>query len=126
MIKLKLEKIYQYLKMNCNTKKAKKAFERIREINIQLFEKDSRTYKCCFCDEVVCKGSIKYGLILNCQNCGCTVYIHLENPNGFKKLKLTEGTYCRKDKVDKDSKLSELIAHERYPEPYREDGVLDG
>ena len=47
------------------------AFRRIHTINEELFEKDARTYHCNMCGRVVFKGSIKYGIVMNCPNCGC-------------------------------------------------------
>ena len=90
MNRLKLEMIFQYIKMNFGGFMAKitpawkmrklhlwwfhevngNAFRRIHAINEELFEKDARTYHCNMCGRVVFKGSIKYGIVMNCPNCG--------------------------------------------------------
>lgn len=105
MLKLKLEKLFQYIKMNFGefmsriTPKWKmrklylwwihnvheNAFRRINEINRKLFEKDSKIYMCNFCHNIVFKGSIKYGIILNCPTCGCTFSVIPEFPHKLKK-----------------------------------------
>ena len=125
MNKLKLEKIFQYIKMNFGefmaeitpTWKMRKlhlwwyhrvhgdAFRRIRAINRELFEKDAETYYCNFCQEVVFKGSIKYGIILNCPHCGHMYDVHPDYPHRFNRMELMNCASSRKDKVGKDSKL---------------------
>lgn len=84
------------------------AFRRIHEINYQLFEMDSITYSCNMCGKVVFKGSIKYGIILNCPNCGCIYSVKPEFPHKFKRTKLTRMTSSKKDKVDENSKLLKI------------------
>ena len=81
------------------------AFRRICAINRELFEKDAKTYYCNFCQEVVFKGSLKYGIVLNCPHCGRMYDVHPDYPDGFHKLELINRASSRKDKINKDSKL---------------------
>ena len=81
------------------------AFRRINEINRELFEKDSTTYKCNFCHNVVFKGSLKYGIILNCPSCSHQFSVFPEYPHKFKKLSLIQGSSSKIEKISKDSKL---------------------
>ena len=60
------------------------AFRRIHAINEELFEKDARTYHCNMCGRVVFKGSIKYGIVMNCPNCGCQFGVALDFPHKAK------------------------------------------
>ena len=128
MLKLKIEKILQYIKMNFGELMCKitptwrmrklhlwwyhnvhgNAFRRINEINRELFEKDSITYECNFCHNVVFTGSLKYGIILNCPSCGRQFSVYPEFPHKFKKLSLVQGASSITEKINKDSKLLKL------------------
>lgn len=121
----KVEKAFQYLKMNFGefmaritpTWKMRKlhlwwfhkvhgnAFRRINKINDLLFEEDATTYYCNFCGKVVFKGSLKYGIVLNCPNCGHLYSVVPEFPHKFKRMKMIRVASSRKDKVDENSKL---------------------
>ena len=125
MNKLKVEKAFQYLKMNFGELMADitpawkmrklhlwwyhkvhgNAFRRILEINRQLFEYDSVTYNCNMCGKVVFKGSIKYGIILNCPNCGHVFCIKCEHPHKFNRLEHVQCASSRKTKVDENSEI---------------------
>ena len=59
------------------------AFRRIHAINEELFEKDARTYHCNMCGRVVFKGSIKYGIVMNCPNCGLETQVYIDNHETF-------------------------------------------
>ena len=119
MLKLKIEKVFQYLKMNFGTFMRKlnpkfykvelNAFRRINVINNKLFEKDAVTYSCNICGGVVFKGSIKYGIVLNCPNCGCVYSVAPKFPHKFKKMELIRAASSRKDKVDENSELLRLL-----------------
>lgn len=125
MNKLRLEKIFQYIKMNFGEFMAEitpswkmrklhlwwyhrvhgDAFRRIIAINKELFEKDAETYNCNCCSEIVFKGSIKYGIVLNCPNCGHIFSVKPEYPHRFNKMELLQAASSRKDKVDENSEL---------------------
>lgn len=97
----KIRKLYLwwYFKVHGN------AFRRINEINRELFEQDSITYKCNFCHNVVFKGSLKYGIILNCPSCGCQFSVFPKFPNKFEKLSLIQGASSEIEKINNESKL---------------------
>ena len=128
MNRLKLEMIFQYIKMNFGGFMAKitpawkmrklhlwwfhevngNAFRRIHAINEELFEKDARTYHCNMCGRVVFKGSIKYGIVMNCPNCGRQFGVALDFPHKFERRKLTQASSDCEDKVDENTKLIRL------------------
>lgn len=84
------------------------AFRRINEINRELFEKDSITYNCNFCHNIVFKGSLRYGIILNCPSCGHQFNVFPKTPHGFKKLSLIQSTSSKTARIDKESKLLKI------------------
>ena len=106
----KVEKAFQYLKMNFGEFMARitptrKAFRRINKINGLLFEEDATTYYCDCCGKVVFKGSLKYGIVLNCPNCGHQYYVVPEFPHKFKRMEMARITSSKIDKVDENSEL---------------------
>ena len=121
----KVEKAFQYFKMNFGefmaritpTWKMRKlylwwfhkvrenAFRRINKINGLLFEEDATTYYCDCCGKVVFKGSLKYGIVLNCPNCGHQYCVVPEFPHKFKRMEMARITSSKIDKVDENSEL---------------------
>lgn len=81
------------------------AFRRINKINGLLFEEDATTYYCDCCGKVVFKGSLKYGIVLNCPNCGHQYYVVPEFPHKFKRMEMARITSSKIDKVDENSEL---------------------
>ena len=128
MSRLEIEKVFQYIKMNFGRFMAKitpawkmrklhlwwfhevngNAFRRIHAINEELFEKDARTYHCNMCGRVVFKGSIKYGIVMNCPNCGCQFGVALDFPHKFERRELIQAASDCEDKVDENTKLIRL------------------
>lgn len=106
MLKLKIEKTFQYVKMNFGELMSKitpkyimrdlhrwwyhdvygNAYRRIIDINKELFKRDSSVYECNFCHNVVFKGSLKYGIVLNCPHCGRQFSVIPNSPHRFRKM----------------------------------------
>ena len=123
--KLKTEKSFQYIKMNFGELMSKitpkykmrdlylwwyhdvhgNAYRRIIEINKELFARDSSVYECNFCHKVVFKGSIKYGIILNCPYCKRQFSVIPEPPHKFKKLSFIRIASNNTDEISVNSKL---------------------
>lgn len=121
---LKLERAFQYLKMNFGTLMSKitptwkmrklylwwchsvhgNAFRRIIKINEELFELNSTTYTCNVCGGVVFKGDTNNGIVLNCPKCGAIFSVSKDFPRKFRRSQYIQSASSNTDCIDKNSK----------------------
>ena len=72
-----------------------KYFRKIEMLRFIYANQTSDVFTCAMCGNVVFKGSVAYGIIMNCPNCGSTVSIHRDAKN-----KIVRTTMSTKNKVD--------------------------